>query len=106
MLAIREDHHPEENHWIAMAGNYNHSTYIDIVLSGLFGIVPIEEGLQIYPHVPAEWARFAVEDVPFRGHRISVFYDRESETGEQYTIRCDGETVFRSTVIEKYLFQC
>ena len=103
-LAIREDHHPEENHWIAMAANYNHSTYVDLILSGLFGIVPTEKGLRICPHVPSAWRHFSVQDLTYRGHKFSIRYDAEEEEQKRYTVLCDNHPVFCSSSPEEYLY--
>jgi len=35
---VREDHHPDENRWLAQGPNYNHSRYCDLVITGLLGL--------------------------------------------------------------------
>ena len=37
---VREDHHPDENRWLAQGPNYNHSRYCDLVITGLVGLRP------------------------------------------------------------------
>ena len=78
-FAVRENHHPEENCWIASAKNYNHSTFIDNVLNGLLGIRPSEESMIINPLIPEGWEYFCVEDVKWRGKNLSVVYDKNGE---------------------------
>ncbi|MFD4635874.1 discoidin domain-containing protein [Lentzea sp. NPDC058436] len=79
---VAEAHHPDENRWIydgqGHSEDYNHSTFNDNVLSGLLGIRPqIGNEVQIAPLVPASWSHFAVENVPYHGHNLTVLWDRD-----------------------------
>lgn len=72
--------------WIAderRSPNYNHSSFNDLVISGLFGIRPSEgEILTLNPLIPeGEWDHFCLENVPYHGKNITILYD---ETGEVY----------------------
>lgn len=80
-LAVRENHHPEENHWLAQAKDYNHSTFVDNVLNGLLGIRPSENALTVNPLIPAAWDYFCLTDVNWCGKSLTVVYDK---TGEKY----------------------
>ncbi len=105
ILAIREDHHPTENHWIALSPDYNHSTFIDNVLCGLIGIRPAADGLEIDPIVPEDWEYFCVEDVRWRGKDLTVIYDKTGERyghGAGFMVVLDGEIIFKSDSIEKF----
>ncbi|KAB8168569.1 hypothetical protein FH609_008550 [Streptomyces sp. 3MP-14] len=75
--------------------HYNHSGYPDHVINGLLGVRPQEDDtLLVDPLIPDDWEYFALEHVPFRGHELSVVWDR---TGERYgvgaglQVRIDGE---------------
>lgn len=63
--------------------DYNHSTYCDLIISGLIGLIPgDDESLEINPLIPAHtWQYFCLEDVLYHGKQISIMYD---ETGERY----------------------
>ncbi len=89
-FAVREDHHPEENCWLAQAKDYNHSTFVDNVLSGLLGIRPQEDVLIINPLIPDSWEYFCLTDVCWCGKSLTVVYDK---TGEKYQVG-RGLTVF------------
>lgn len=91
-FVLREDHHPEENHWIAQAREYNHSTFIDNILCGLFGVRPDEDMLVIDPIVPDDWEYFCVEDVRLAENSLTLVYDK---TGDRYNKGC-GFTVFKN----------
>lgn len=63
--------------------DYNHSTYNDLIVTGLVGIRPDEgDRLVVNPLVPEEaWAYFCLDRLNYRGREITVLYDR---TGERY----------------------
>lgn len=72
------------DHWNPQRGgyergkDYNHSTFCDLVLDGLFGIgTDCEGNLTARPMVPKNWAYFRVEGVPHAGKRWTVLYDRD-----------------------------
>ena len=72
--------------------DYNHSSFCDLVISGLIGIQPQVDGtIQIEPLLPeGEWDWFALTRVPCAGKEISVVYDR---TGDHYGCR-PGMTIY------------
>ena len=79
---VAEAHHPDEDRWIYDGGNhsedYNHSTFDDLVLSGLLGIRPqADNSVRIAPLVPAAWNSFGLENVPYHGHNLTVLWDRD-----------------------------
>ena len=77
---IAEAHDPDAGTWIYDSTNhsedYNHSTYVDNVISGLIGLRGQPDNtLQIKPLAPSTWAYFALENTPYHGHNVSVFWD-------------------------------
>jgi hypothetical protein len=88
---VEEDYNPDTGGPIVglpRSHHYNHSTYVDLVLSGLIGIRPrADEVLEVDPLVPAEGAPpiryFALERLRYHGHEIGIFYDSE---GSRYHI--------------------
>ena len=104
-LALRENHHPTENKWIAKSPDYNHSSFIDNVLSGLMGIRPTEDGLEIDPIVPADWEYFCVEDVKWHGKDVTIVYDKTGERyglGKGYKVFLHGKLVFSSETVKAH----
>jgi Alpha-L-arabinofuranosidase B (ABFB) domain/F5/8 type C domain len=62
--------------------HYNHSAYVDLVISGLLGVRPrADDAVDIHPLVPDTWDYFAIEDIPYHGRNLSVIWDR---TGSRY----------------------
>jgi hypothetical protein len=59
--------------------DYNHSTLIDLILSGLFGIRPqTGRTLLVNPLTPKVWAGWAVEHVHCKGRSVGVKWSQES----------------------------
>ena len=63
--------------------DYNHSTYCDLIISGLIGIRANENDiLTVNPLLPdGIWDYFCLEDVVYHGKNITVLYDK---TGTKY----------------------
>jgi hypothetical protein len=63
--------------------DYNHSTFCDLVISGLVGLRPSAGGtLTISPLLPEEsWDYFCLDRVPCHGREVTVLWDR---TGGRY----------------------
>jgi hypothetical protein len=83
---IAEAHHPDQDRWLYNSHDhsedYNHSTYVDNVISGLVGLRgQTDNSLVIKPLAPATWDYFALENTPYHGHSVTVLWDR---TGSRY----------------------
>ena len=65
--------------------DYNHSTFCDLIISGLIGIRAQEDNvLVVNPLVPdGIWDYFCMEDVRYHGKRITVLFDK---TGTKYNM--------------------
>ena len=72
--------------------DYNHSSFCDIVISGLIGVQPQLDGsIVIEPLLPeGEWDWFSLSRIPCAGKEVSVVYDK---TGEKYGVK-PGLTVY------------
>jgi hypothetical protein len=83
---VAEAHDPSSPQWIydqpGHSEDYNHSTFNDLIISGLIGLRPqVGDTLVLKPLVPASWDYFVLENVPYHGHNVTVLYDR---TGQRY----------------------
>lgn len=81
---VAEAHHPDEPRWIydgpGHSEHYNHSTFNDLVINGLIGLRPQPDNkLVVNPLVPASWDHFVLENVPYRGHNVTVLWDRDGK---------------------------
>ncbi|CAM3955914.1 glycosyl hydrolase family 65 protein [Cohnella lubricantis] len=63
--------------------DYNHSTYTDLIITGLVGLRPrSDEILEVNPLVPqGKWDYFCLDRVNYRGKMVTIVYDK---TGERY----------------------
>jgi hypothetical protein len=93
---IDENLDPDTGEWIARSilyarnrpdkdrgKDYNHSTFCDIVITGLAGLRPRDDDtVEVNPLVPdGAWDYFALDNVSYRGRTLTILYDR---TGKQY----------------------
>lgn len=57
--------------------DYNHSTFCDLVIAGICGLVPQKDGsLVVRPLAPDAWDWWRVEGVRYHGHDVTILYDR------------------------------
>lgn len=80
---------------------YNHSTFNDLVIGGLVGLVPREdETVEVSPLLPEEaWDWFCLDGVPYHGRSITILWDRAGERygrGAGLSVWADGREVARS----------
>jgi len=90
---IEEDYNPDTGEPIVglpRSHHYFHSTYIDLVLTGLIGIRPRADDVlevdPLFPVQPGTYQRiryFALQNLAYHHHDVSVFYD---EDGSRYHI--------------------
>ena len=61
--------------------DYNHSTFCDLVITGIVGVRTDTEELTLTPAIPADWDYMKLENLEYRGKLYTVIYDK---TGEHY----------------------
>lgn len=80
---IAEACHPDTGSWEGHdsynhSEHYFHSGYCDLIVTGLVGLRPrADDTLEVKPLAPADWPYFALDDIPYRGRRVSVIWDRD-----------------------------
>ncbi len=85
----------------ARSRDYNHSTFCDLVIRGLIGIVPRDDDVvEIDPLVPPNtWDWFCLAGVTYHGQQLTIAWDR---SGNQYkrgaglAIWANGREIARS----------
>lgn len=80
---------------------YNHSTFCDLVISGLVGLVPREDNtVVVHPLIPANaWDWFCLDNVPYHGRSLTILWDRDGEKygkGKGFHVFAEGKEVARS----------
>ena len=99
----------KNNTWDADKGgeergkDYNHSTYCDLIISGLIGLRPRpDETVEVNPLVPLTWDVFCLDQIPYHGHALTILWDR---TGERYgkgkglRVFADGKQIAASATL-------
>lgn len=89
--------------------HYLHSGYCDQIITGLVGLVPrTDDTLEIKPLAPADWEYFALDDVPYRGHSVSIVWDKAGNRyglGKGMHVLVDAKPVFTSPNLDPVLIQ-
>jgi hypothetical protein len=81
---------------------YNHSTFCDLVISGLVGLLPSHQPgqLHLHPLLPADaWDWFWLDQVPYHGRLVTVQWDRTGTRfgrGAGLSVWCNGAELARS----------
>jgi hypothetical protein len=92
---IDEDLNPQTGDWISRTlllrrqqaprergKDYNHSLYADLIITGLIGLRPNDEGtVDVRPLVPPAWNWFCLDNVLYHGRIVTILYDK---TGGHY----------------------
>lgn len=62
---------------------YNHSTFADLLITGVVGLVPrADETVEVWPLLPDDtWDWFCLDGVKYHGHVLTIIWDR---TGEHF----------------------
>jgi len=110
---IDEDQNPVNGDWIARTllmqrgskipdrgKDYNHSTFCDLVISGLIGLRPrADDTVEVNPLVPAAWDYFCLDNIRYHGHWLTILYDRMGERynkGKGIRVFSDGKEIAAS----------
>jgi len=77
---------------------YNHSTFCDLVISGLVGLVPRQgNAITVDPLIPEDaWDWFCLDNVHYHGRVLTILWDRSGEKyrrGKGFSIFADGRKV-------------
>ncbi|ONI84802.1 hypothetical protein ALI22I_30410 [Saccharothrix sp. ALI-22-I] len=80
--------------------HYNHSSFNDLVLTGLLGVKPQSDNtLALKPLVPDSWNYFALQDMPYHGRTYTILWDRDGTRygqGSGLQVFQDGTRIHQS----------
>ncbi len=97
---IAEACHPDTGSWEGHdsynhSEHYFHSGFCDLVITGLVGLRPRDDDtFEVRPLAPDDWPYFALDGVPYKGHRLSVVWDRDGsryQLGRGLRLLVDGK---------------
>ncbi len=86
--------------------DYNHSTYCDLVITGLIGLRPrVDDCVEVNPLVPeGAWDYFCLDRIRYHGRWLTILYDR---TGQRYKrgrglrVLADGKEIAASECLTR-----
>jgi hypothetical protein len=57
--------------------DYNHSTYCDLIISGLVGLRPRpDDTVEVNPLAPDDWPYFVLDRIAYQGRTLTILWDR------------------------------
>jgi len=86
--------------------DYNHSTFCDLVISGLIGLRPrADDTVEVNPLVPeGAWDYFCLDRVPYHGCLLTILYDKTGQRynrGKRFRVLADGKEIAASDALAK-----
>lgn len=83
---------------------YNHSTFNDLVITGLAGLRPAAgDEVTVNPLLPAgRWDWFCLDALPYHGHSLTILWDRDGShygRGKGLIVLADGDEIARSETL-------
>lgn len=87
---------------------YNHSTFNDLVISGLVGLRPRSDNtIEVNPLVPeGEWDWFCLDNVPYHGRNVTIIWDKDGShyhQGSGLQVLVDGKVVGQSPTLGRLI---
>lgn len=90
--------------------DYNHSSFCNLVISGLMGIRPQDDGsIVINPLIPDDcWDYFCLDDVSCQGKIITVIFDKKGTKygkGKGFMIYVNNKCLSHTATVQKIIIQ-
>ena len=85
--------------------DYNHSTFADLVITGLVGLRPSEgDCLELNPLAPESWKYFRLENLEYKNAAISIYWDADGSRygrGAGLSVFANGKCIARADRLGK-----
>ena len=86
--------------------DYNHSTYNDLIITGLVGLRPrADDVVEVNPLLPADtWDHFCLDNVLYHGRVLTIIWDKSGEKykrGNGLSVFADGELIANSKTLTR-----
>ncbi|NDW12211.1 six-hairpin glycosidase [Bacteroides sp. 214] len=87
---------------------YNHSTFNDLMITGLIGLRPrMDNSVEVNPLVPeGKWDWFCLDNVLYHGHNLTILWDKDGmkyKRGKGLRIYVDGKEVGASPTLSRVI---
>jgi len=85
---------------------YNHSTFCDLIITGLVGLRPRADNIiEVSPLVPEnKWEWFCLDNVLYHGKNVTIIWDKDGtkyKKGKGLTVFVNGKKVTHSDTLKK-----
>jgi hypothetical protein len=85
---------------------YNHSTFADLIIGGIVGLVPrADKTVEIFPLLPdGTWDWFCLDGVNYHGHTLTIIWDKDGThygRGQGLFVLADGKEIARENKLSK-----
>jgi hypothetical protein len=85
---------------------YNHSTFADLLITGVLGLRPRADDLvEIFPLLPPDtWDWFCLDGVKYRGHMLTIVWDKDGShynRGAGLAVLADGKEIARADKLSR-----
>ncbi len=95
-----------ERRFVFSAQNYNHSSYCDLIISGLVGLRPrADDIVEVNPLLPdGTWDYFRLGNILYHGRILTITWDKTGEkykSGKGLTVFADGKKIAQSMTLSR-----
>ena len=89
---------------------YNHSTFADLIITGLVGLQPTEDNnVLLQPNMDAsKWDWFCLDNVIYRGKTLTIIWDKDGtkyKKGKGFTLMVNGKKVANQPTLGKLVYK-
>lgn len=97
---------PENKAMVERGKDYNHSTYVDLIITGLIGLRPSNDNvIEINPLLPSgTWDWFCLDGVYYKGMNLTILYDKfgtKYNKGKGFSLYINGELKYNSKELKE-----
>jgi hypothetical protein len=100
---VKKRRFKDKSHAVERGKDYNHSSYCDLIISGLIGLsFSLDGHLILKPLLPqSKWNYFHLDNIYYKGKKLTIKYDK---TGNKYgtkglQIHYNGNLIFKNNNI-------
>jgi hypothetical protein len=109
---IGEYHDEQTGQWLITgpkaerSRDYNHSTFCDLVITGLVGLIPQgDTTVEVHPLIPKNtWPYFCLDNVPYHGKTLTILWDQSGthyNRGQGLAIYANGQQFAHSPTLAR-----